>query len=214
MVDGAPTGQLSAHKEDSLSPHHLYLTSLSPSPLLHFNASINDTSTSVLVDSGASCNFISQHLILSIEHSPFSLPHPLSVKLPNRGPLTCTHILHNACITIDTFTFHDSFYVLHMEGLDVVAGKPWLSKYNLNIDLPTNSMVINTPSQEHFLVGGPCKKQRHDSINLNFISSKHVKMAVKEREKVFLCTIKAETKSSMPLQAQPILEELKGCLTQ
>ena len=96
-----------------------------------------------------------------------------------------------------------------MEGLDVVLGKPWLNKYNPNIDWPTNSMVIKTPSQEHFLVGGPIKKRHHDSINLNFISSKQVKSAMKEGEEVFLCIIKAETESSVPPQAQPILEEFK-----
>ena len=33
------------------------------------------------------------------------------------------NILHNACIT---FTFHDSLYVLSIQGLDVLPGKLWL----------------------------------------------------------------------------------------
>ena len=99
-----------------------------------------------------------------------STSHPLLVKLPKGGPLTCTHVLHYARIRIDTLTFHDSFYVLSMEGLEVVLGKPWLNKYNPDIDWPTNSMVIKTPNQEHFLVGGTIKKRHHDPVTLNFIS--------------------------------------------
>ena len=96
-----------------------------------------------------------------------------------------------------------------MEGLEVVLGKPWLNKYNPDIDWPTNSMVIKTPHQEHLLVGGPIEKRHHDPVSLNFISSKQVKKAMKDGEEVFLCIIKEETESSVPLEAQPILEEFK-----
>ena len=209
VEDGAPTGQQCAHEKDPSSPHDLMLTSLSPSPLLHLHATINNINTSILIDSGASCNFISQHLLHSLKHSPSPLPHPLSVKIPKGDPLTCTHILHNACVTIDTLTFHDSFYVLSMEGLEVVLGKPWLNKYNPDIDWPTNSMVIKTSNQEHFLVGGPNKNRHHDSITLNFISSKQAKQAMKNGDEVYLCIIKEATESSVPPQAQPILQEFK-----
>ena len=109
---------------------------------------------------------------LNIKLSPSPLPHTLSVKLPKGGPITCTHILHNARITIDTFTFHDSFYVLSMEGLEVVLCKPCLNKNNPDIDWPTNFLVMKTPHQEHLLVGGPTEKRHHDSLSLNFINSK------------------------------------------
>jgi hypothetical protein len=209
VVDGAPTGEASAHEEDPTSPRDLHLTSLSPSPLLHLQASLNGIDTRILIDSGASCNFISQHLLHSLKHSPSPLPHPLSVKLPKGAPITCTHVLHNAQVTIDTLTFHDSFYVLSMEGLEVVLGKPWLNKYNPNIDWPTNSMVIKTPNREHFLVGGPKEDRHHDSLSLNFISSKQVKKAMKDGDEAFLCIIKAENEMGVPLEARPILEEFK-----
>jgi hypothetical protein len=96
-----------------------------------------------------------------------------------------------------------------MEGLEVVLGKPWLNKYNPHIDWPSNSMVIKTPTQEHFLVGGPNKNLHHHSPSLTFISSKQAKQAMKSGDEVFLCIIKEAVGSSVPPHAKPILEEFK-----
>ena len=103
VKDGASTSQWSAEEEDPTSPHALQhedpkVTSLSPSPLLHIHASINDHETNALIDSGASCDFIAQSIVDSLKQKPSLLPHSVFVKILDGDPLRCFHALHNVCV--------------------------------------------------------------------------------------------------------------------
>ena len=84
-----------------------------------------------------------------------------------------------------------------MDSLQVVLGKPRLNKYNPDIDWPSNSMVVKTSKQEHYLVGGPKRTRCKDPLSLSFISGKQVKQAVKNGEEVYLCIIKEENQSAV-----------------
>ena len=72
-------------------------------------------------------------------------------------------------------------------------------------------MVVKTLNKYHFLVRSPIENQYHDSVTLNFFSTKWEKKAMKGREEVFLYTMKEHTKSSVSLKPSPSLD-IQACL--
>jgi hypothetical protein len=97
-----------------------------PSPrTLRFTATIHNHPVTVLVDSGSSHNII-QPRIASFLNLPIQPLSSFSVMVGNGEHLQCTGLCADTPINIDKHTFNVSFYVLPIQGADVVLGVQWL----------------------------------------------------------------------------------------
>jgi len=101
------------------------LTSNTSPKTLKFTGTIHNLPVTVLIDSGSSHNIlqprIAHHLHLPITPSP-----PLSVMVGNGAFIQCQGICPLLNISLQTSTFTIHFYLLPIEGADVVLGIEWL----------------------------------------------------------------------------------------
>ncbi|WVZ16785.1 hypothetical protein V8G54_009767 [Vigna mungo] len=89
--------------------------------------SIQGYAVQILVDSGATHNFI-QHRVAQFLHLPTQpTPSPLRVMVGNGEFLPCSSFCPNVTLTLDTHEFSIDLYQLELSGTDVVLGVHWLS---------------------------------------------------------------------------------------
>ena len=97
-----------------------------PSPrTLRFTATIYGHKVTVLVDSGSSHNII-QPRIASFLHLPIQPLSSFSVMVGNGDYLHCTGLCKDTPLMVTQHIFPISFYVLPIQGADVVLGVQWL----------------------------------------------------------------------------------------
>lgn len=97
-----------------------------PSPrTLRFTATVYGHKVIVLVDSGSSHN-ITQPRIASFLHLPIQLLSSFSVMVGNDDYLHCTDLCKDIPLLVAQHIFPICFYVLPIQGVDVVLGVQWL----------------------------------------------------------------------------------------
>jgi len=130
--------ELLAEPNEEISPTHDHTNTihfhLSPQALsgtispktLKFTGLIHHLPVTVLINSGSSHNIlqprIAHHLNLAISPSP-----PLSVMVGNGAFIKCQGVCPLVDISLHNSTFTIPFYLLPIEGADVVLGVEWLS---------------------------------------------------------------------------------------
>ena len=129
-----------------LSPQALTGT-ISPKTL-KFTGLIHNLPVTVLIDSGSSHNIlqprIAHHLNLAISPNP-----PLSVMVGNGAFIKCQGICPVVDISLQNSTFTIPFYLLPIEGADVVLGIEWLSTLgSIQADFSIPSIAF-THNQQH-----------------------------------------------------------------
>lgn len=109
--------------------------------LLTVTVNLNGVPCTMLVDSGASRNFINTSFADQHRLRLSSLLHPLRIRLAD-GTLSATaYELQNATVQLDTFSYQSSFVATKLSGYDGILGKPFLDDVNPDIDWPTNSIT-------------------------------------------------------------------------
>ncbi|XP_014496781.1 uncharacterized protein LOC106758364 [Vigna radiata var. radiata] len=89
--------------------------------------SIQGYAVQILVDTGATHNFI-QHRVAQFLHLPTQpTPSPLRVMVGNGEFLPCSSFCPNVTLTLDNQEFSIDLYPLKLSGTDVVLGVHWLS---------------------------------------------------------------------------------------
>lgn len=219
MVKGATIDDEVTHTspiqdhQDSSSPQdmtseELHLTALDSSPLFKLKATIQDFPIQVLIDSGASSNFISKNVVTNLKLKTNPLPHALPIKLPNGKICESTQALEQVTITINDFSCLVDLNVLPLDGLEVVFGKPWLNFFNPSIDWPTNTMTIETTSRRYHLGGEHNNNMKNVVTQLNYISSREIKKELKTGSELYLCIIKDDNIAhDIPQDARAIIKE-------
>ena len=112
---------------DTIKPNtHKPFQAPLPPKTVKFTGLIHNLPVTVLIDSGSSHNilqpYIAHHLHLAISPSP-----PLSVMVGNEAFIQCQGLCPSVDISLQHSTFTIPFYLLPIEGVDVVLGVNWLS---------------------------------------------------------------------------------------
>ena len=105
----------------------------------------------ILVDSGATDNFISTQFIASAGYITHTRSRTYQVKLADGAYSQSSQEIREAKLTMGTHTETISMSVLPLAGYDIILGKPWLFKHNpQNIDWQTNEIeLIDEQGQIH-----------------------------------------------------------------
>lgn len=110
--------------------------------LVTFDGEVQGTPSSILIDSGASRDFISQHMVEKLNLDTVKTDSPLGVSLADGRQINSGRIVKDADVVIGPLRVRRTLHVLNMTGLEVVLGKPFLSDFNPSVDWTSNSMEI------------------------------------------------------------------------
>ncbi|GAX83914.1 hypothetical protein CEUSTIGMA_g11338.t1, partial [Chlamydomonas eustigma] len=110
--------------------------------LMTVQVSLNGIPCTLLVDSGASRNFISTAFAKKHNLTLCALDQALRVRLADGTITTTSHHLPSASVSFSsTFSYSSSFVATHLPGYDGILGKPFLTDVNPIIDWTTNSFT-------------------------------------------------------------------------
>lgn len=154
--------------------------------LLKLSAKINAERATVLVDCGASENFIStsfaQHLKLPTD-SRQARTVVLADGSEYNSPLTSS----KAYLRIGRYSEKLPFHVLPLTHCDVILGKSWLAKHNPQIDWTTNTLQFQHKGEQVLLKSRmPAEPQPASSLLLSALQFKRV---IKRGATLFMAVI-------------------------
>ena len=98
----------------------------------------------VLFDTGASHSYISRGFVDKFKLPTLALRSPMLVSSPGAeymASLWCDRLP----LRIGNYVFPSDLIILESQGLDIILGMDWLSKYGGNIDCASKSIFLTTP---------------------------------------------------------------------
>ena len=127
-----------AQSERSTSSHSLI------EPLIVLRGSICDgVSNSILVDSGATSNFVTTGFVQRHGLTTVELDHRLDVRMANGGLEPCTRVVRRAVVSTGTYTGHHDFVVLPaLDRFDVILGRSFLKHAGAVVDHVVGSVTF------------------------------------------------------------------------
>ena len=127
------------------------ITKIGSSDLLILEARVQGHKGRVLIDSGASRQFISKAFAAKLKGPRVLKTDPDTVRLANGHAIKSEHVQRLAFSLAD-YSDHDTFHEVDLEGFDLILGRPWLSRVNPAINWKTGTLRI---------------KQKKDTITLS-----------------------------------------------
>ena len=103
------------------------LTGWTAAKTMHVTAQNGNYEVMVLVDSGSTCNFISDKVVALLQ-LPVVPTKPFHVRVANGQPLKCQGRFDNVHILLQGIPFTINFYSLPLTGLDLILGVQWLEQ--------------------------------------------------------------------------------------
>ena len=112
-------------------------------PLLKFTAQIGGRQGTVMVDSGATSNFISESFITR-NHIPSTTLSPRhNILLADGTTHSVTRQIRSLPLTFTGFTGPITAHILPLHDYDVILGMPWLAQHNPRIDWQRRALAFN-----------------------------------------------------------------------
>lgn len=102
--------------------------------LIKLHATIKGVSAVVLLDSGASGNFVDQSFVEKFNIKSEPLPVANRVTLADGSIYRCNRIARDVSITIQSYSDVEDFVCLPLNGYQAILGMPWLVKHNPTVD--------------------------------------------------------------------------------
>ena len=151
------------------------------SPLLILIGECNGQPVRMMIDCGASRNFVNSHSLKRLHLPPTSLPEPVRIKLAD-GSITTTSSCAHATYSLATLEDSRTFVATALDNVDFILGKPWLAHFNPDIDWAAN--IVLSPFYME-AVSSPC------TPTLQFLSaSKMVKVLRNPSTQLYLGSLK------------------------
>ena len=97
----------------------------------------------VLFDTGASHSYISREFVDKFRLPTLALRTPLLVSSPG-AEYMASRWCNRIPLTIGSHVFPSVLIILESQGLDIILGLDWLSKYGGNIDCDSKSILLTT----------------------------------------------------------------------
>ena len=95
-----------------------------------------------LVDSGASGNFISEHLVSEHDLRTVRSHEKMQVHLADGSMRASNRIVREACVTYEEHAEFLDFHVMKLPKYDAILGKSWLDRWNPDIDWRAGTISI------------------------------------------------------------------------
>ena len=173
----------------------------SSSLLLKLEGLIEGQSAVVLVDCGASCNFISERLVQQHKRIARRLqPEPIPVELATGARVQARNVAVEVPIQIDGYHDRLNFVEVPLQGCDAILGMTWLSKYNPRADWEQGTLRFQHRGRFH------CLKRPAPAYTISaltpirtitppqLVSAQHIRKLIRrqEAECVVLASVRAD----------------------
>ncbi len=141
----------------------------------------------VLIDCGATDNFVSSKLIhgLGFRSDLRLVPHVVSVATGRTS--VSDRQLTQIELKLGEHIEKIDLNILDLAAHDIILGKPWLNKHNPQIDWLTDTLTFQSIDGKNIILS------RNQAANIPMISHTQVKKAIRQREEVSLIYIQAST---------------------
>ena len=175
--------------------------------LLRFKGKVNGHSAWILLDSGASRNFIDEKFVQQHKLSTQGTKS-FSVELADGRKKEITQAVNIKKLSLEPYhTSGISAQVLNLQRYDVILGKPWLFHANPTIDWRKNTMTFNYGKRTIHVKAN--SETPHTSYN-SILISRHQLANISTTEELFaVCTttLSKENSESMSPKAKELIKE-------
>ena len=144
---------------------------------------VNSFPALILFDTGASHSFISRGFVDKHKLPTIALKSPILVSSPG-----AEYMASQGCfqlpLNIRGHVFPTDMIILESQGLDVILGMDWMSKYEGNIDCASRSIFLTTPEKKRIKYVSRLKPKRTQVNSLTGVVQEEVPV-VKDYPDVF-----------------------------
>ena len=105
-------------------------------------ASVDGADMNILIDSGASRDFMDPELARGLSLNIQPRNPPINVALADGTKLISSQQAVDVPVSVYGVTFPRTFDLLSMKGLSAVFGRPWLTDYNPDINWKTSTLSV------------------------------------------------------------------------
>jgi hypothetical protein len=96
----------------------------------------------MLLDSGASCNFVDKQFVEQVGLEQVTLPHPIQVTTANGQAMICDKLIAGAVVAVDGHTgAHDLVVIPQLDKFQVVLGRAFLKRSHANVCHATDKVT-------------------------------------------------------------------------
>lgn len=186
--------------------------------LIRLKAKCRGEVLDVLVDSGASEDYIDPKVVMKLRLPTLQL-HRRHVRLANGTLQDAGRVVPDLRFRIGQFRDRRPFVITQLAQYDIILGKPWLTAHNPAIDWVSNTITIERRDIKYILQQPSNIKETISGVSL--LSALQLKRELRKGTTVFLAVLK-EVKEDPAIQAiddlslpsdDPVwVERMKGVL--
>src|SRR6185295_8851293 len=127
------------------------------SELLRLIGFIKNHSVNILIDGGASRNFIADRCVKKFGLKTLQEDGTGIVILADGSNQPCNLFIRNVPLKVGIYQDKVTFFVTKLNSYDIILGKPWLKKYNPRINWRTNEIQFTSEDKSIILQAGKKK---------------------------------------------------------
>jgi hypothetical protein len=195
-----------------------------PRKLLQIRGTLNERPVLLLVDCGASSNFVSTEFIKNNNLGISTASTVNTVTLADGSQQASCGTLEHACITVGTYTDHFDFTVLPLPKYDAILGQSWLQSLNPNIDWIKQSISLTHDGRRHSFTATTDPMPYHATKNLLnslLITKASLKQSIRRRDVELLILVQHTSDTTLHLssidqsqESDEYTEQRKALLTE
>ena len=170
------------------------------SALIKLRGSIGSRPAVVLIDSGATGNFVASKFVSAAKLLLKAGP-PSTASLANGQPQDASGVVCGVAVRIGSYTDRMDFNVTDLAGYDAILGMPWLEQYDVKPDWRGKSVAFNdSKGKQHVLqrASTGCTRWNPSTVgaivgpSLNVVSLRQVERLHREGQLELACVVYPE----------------------
>ncbi|MGB8166644.1 MAG: retropepsin-like aspartic protease, partial [Chthoniobacteraceae bacterium] len=184
----------------------LYVASTS-SQVIRLEAKVRGALVSVLVDSGASHDYISTRVVTDLA-LPTMAGEAMAVRLGDGHHVDASLLVPRLSFRVKSFKDTRSFRVTQLAGYDIILGKPWLTQYNPSINWVDNTIKLQRGSNT-FILAPPKKELDEGDSHVAVINATQLKRLLQDGNHAYLAVL-TECEAASDASAEPVAQREQG----
>lgn len=180
-----------AEREELMSyERKMRITTKASSQLLTTTGEVEDENVRILIDSGATDNFISKEWLKGRDGKVKPIPVPIEVQLADGVSKEKISRQMTTEVKIGEFKSEERLYEATLGKYDIVLGISWLCKHNPEIDWRKGKMILQEKDNRHKIeLQAERIEESEEKTELRLISAKQLQRLIKKGETVMAVEI-------------------------
>ena len=137
------------------SHHEIHQVTSPASRLLKFRGTIHGHPAIILIDSGATTEFVADAFVRKHRLSTVSQSQPSKVILADGSAATATGVLSASPLRISSYQLPVDLISVPLSGYDAILGMSWLERFNPVIHWPLRTVTVSDPAGRSHVLQAP-----------------------------------------------------------